>query len=331
MVTRLGPGAEFDRIRSFLEAAPSTGPEVVVGPGDDAAVLTDGVTLTVDMSVEDVHFRRTWLEPREIGYRSAAGAISDLAAMAARPIGVLVSVALGADDAEAFGREAMAGATAAIVDCGGLVLGGDLTRSPGPVVLDVVAVGRATQPVLRSGARPGDEVWVTGDLGGAAAAVEAWLDDRQPPDWARRRYAQPQPRWREALWLGERSLPTAMIDLSDGIAGDAAHIAAASGVRVVVQGEALPVAGPTEAGVIGRDAVPNRAAAMRRAAGGGEDYELCFTAAAGAVEQYLEAFQEAFSTPLTRVGEVEKGSGAVVLDADGAAIPVEGFQHWRRG
>lgn len=338
--TRLGPGPEFDLIRRFLGGdAPSGGPGIRVGPGDDCAVVAgDGIALTVDMAVEDVHFRRAWLGPSEIGYRSAAGAISDLAAIAARPIGILASVALGPGDEVEFGPAVMAGVVAAAADAGAVLLGGDVTRSPGPLVVDIVAVGEASTPVLRSGAEPGDEVWVTGELGAAAAAVAAWLDGREPDAAARAAFVCPAPRIREALWLADRRIPTAMIDLSDGIAGDAGHIAAASAVRVLVRAGALPVAAAAAAAAPGD--------VVRLAAAGGEDYELCFTARAGTVEGVAGEFEERFGIRLTMVGEVTAGSGGglgsglgsgsgegsgsvVVVDEAGEAIVIEGFQHWR--
>jgi thiamine-monophosphate kinase len=322
MVIRLGPGAEFDLIRSFLAGAgPRQGPDpsIRVGPGDDCAVVVgEGIALSVDMVVEDVHFRRTWLEPAELGYHAAAAALSDLAAMAARPVGVLASLALGPGDEGDVGAGVMEGAGAAARDAGAAVLGGDVTRSPGPLVVDIVAVGEAARPVLRSGAEPGDEVWVTGALGGAAAAVAAWLAGREPGPAARTAFARPTPRVREARWLAERGLPSAMIDLSDGIAGDARHLAAASGVRLVIEATRLPVAAAAGAG----------AAGQRLAAVGGQDYELCFTASPGSVAPVAGEFRAMFGTGLTRVGRVEAGSGAVLLDATGAELELDGFQHW---
>lgn len=320
MVIRLGPGAEFDLIRRFLDRAGSgDAPGVRVGPGDDCAVVAgDGVALTVDMAVEDVHFRRDWLEPFDIGYRAAAAAISDLAAMAARPIGVLTALALGPGDEDDVGPAVMDGVRAAATASGAALLGGDVTRSPRPLVVDVVAAGEAPRPVLRSGARPGDEVWVTGALGAAAAAVATWLDGEAPAAPARAAFARPQPRVREAAWLAEHASPTAMVDLSDGIAGDAGHIAAASGVRIVVRAADLPVA----------PAAAARPDAVRLAAAGGEDYELCFTAAPGVVGPLAAAFEGRFGLPLTRVGDVEPGAGCAVVDAAGAALELEGFQHW---
>ena len=323
MVTRLGPGPEFDLIRRFLQrrpgaaAAPPRG--VRLGPGDDCAIIAgDGIAVTVDMSVEDIHYRRAWLSPEEIGWRAAVAGLSDLAAMAARPIGVLASIGLPAGDAEEMGEGVSTGIAAAAEEVGAAILGGDLVRSPGPLVVDIVALGEAAAPVLRSGARAGQELWVTGYLGTAAAAVDAWLRGEEPDFTARAAFARPRPRTREALWLAERSLPAAMLDLSDGIAGDAGHIAAASGVRVVVEAAALPVAGAAAAA----------ADPVRLAAAGGEDYELCFTASPGTVEEAREAFEERFGIPLTRVGRVEAGEGVVVVDGRGEPMELKGFQHW---
>jgi thiamine-monophosphate kinase len=326
MVTRLGPGAEFDLIRRFLagERLPASDPPpagVRVGPGDDCAVVAgEGIAITVDMTVEDVHFRRGWIGPAEIGYHAAASAISDLAAMAARPIGILAAVALGPGDEAEVGPALMDGIRAAAAAADATLLGGDLVRSPGPLVVDIVAVGEAPAPVLRSGARPGDEVWVTGTLGAAAAAVAAWLEGGTPPPAARGAFANPTPRVREARWLAERAELTAMVDLSDGIAGDAGHIAAASGVRVVIRAAAVPIAGPAAA----------RPDALQLAAAGGEDYELCFTAAPGTVEPFVAGFRARYGIPLTKVGQVEAGQGAVVLDDRGEPVALAAFQHWSR-
>ena len=161
---------------------------------------------------------------------------------------------------------------------------------------------------------------MTGTLGAAAAAVAAWLDDEEPDADARTAFVRPAPRTAEAIWLRERSVPASMVDLSDGIAGDAGHLAAANGVRVVIHASSLPIAGPAAA----RDGI-------RLAATGGEDYELCFTAAAGAVATIREDFVARFGVPLTRVGRVEEGTGAVVVDDDGSPMELVAFQHWGEG
>src|SRR5699024_2647599 len=137
-------------------------------------------------------FRRSWLAPFDIGFRAAAASLSDLAAMAARPIGVLTSLAVPPRDAEVYAVEIMRGVRAATESVGGGLLGGDLTSSPGPIFIDVVSVGEAAEPVRRQGAQPGDEIWVTGALGGAAFAVAELLEGRTPPESAMARFARPE-------------------------------------------------------------------------------------------------------------------------------------------
>lgn len=317
-MTELGRGVEFDLIRRFLEGVASSS-DVVVGPGDDAAVLAGGIVVSVDMAVEGVHFRREWLDAREIGVRAAAAALSDLAAMAAAPVAVLAALALPPDDVPDTATAVVAGLREAAADADAVLVGGDVTRSPGPMILDITVLGRADAPVLRSGAHPGDALWVTGALGGAAAAVEALAAGRTPPAEARAAYARPRPRVREARWLAERLPLHAMIDLSDGLAGDVSHLAAAGGVRITVEASRVPVH-PGAGGGSGQ--------ALDLALAGGEDYELCFAAPEGAVEAVADAFREAFGVSLTRVGRVSEGSGSEVLGPDGAARPAGGFSHF---
>lgn len=314
--TELGGGTEFDLIRRIVANSSDTlPPGVVIGPGDDCAVLDHGIVATIDMAVEGVHFRREWVTPEAIGWRAAAAALSDIAAMAAAPVGVLIAVAAARDDAGEFLPAVMAGARASASAAGAALLGGDVTRSSGPFVIDIAALGRAQRPVLRSGARPGDSVWVTGVLGGAAAAVASWSRGAPPEASAAEAYAHPRPRIAEALWLAERAMPSAMIDLSDGLAGDAGHIAAASGVRIVVEAALVPAheAARYDAGL---------------ALSGGDDYELCLTGANAMIEPLVGAFADTFGIALTRVGRVVAGDGITVLDANGGAIEIAGYDHF---
>ncbi|HEX6324052.1 MAG TPA: thiamine-phosphate kinase, partial [Vicinamibacterales bacterium] len=293
--------------------------------GDDCAVIdAKRLAISTDMSVEEVHFRREWLEPARIGRRAAIAALSDLAAVAARPLGALVSLAMPGTDPPEVGAEIMAGLRDAIEHAGATLLGGDLTRSPAPIVIDVVVLGDVERPILRSGARPGDSLWVTGTLGGAESAVSDLLDGRTPDPAALLAFIAPTARIDEALWLAERDVLHAMIDLSDGLAGDAGHLAAASSARIIVDGPALPVHPAARAH--GDDA------ALALALGGGDDYELCFAAAPHAVEALRDEFTRTFGVPLTRVGEVVEGSGVVLRDNDGRlrGMPVEGFSHFTR-
>ncbi len=326
--TPLGPGPEFDLIRRFLARSRKGGPGILVGPGDDCAVFEGGrIAISSDLSVEDVHFRRAWLGPEEIGRRAAAASLSDLAAMAAAPLGALVSLGAPAADVPDVAEKCMAGATEMLESAGAVLLGGDVARSPGPLFLDVVVLGRVERPVLRSGARPGDEVWVTGALGAAAAAVRCWARGDEPPAAARDAFAHPRPRIREALWLAERDVPRAMLDLSDGLAGDVAHLAAAGGFGVLLEEGHIPVH-PAAAAV-----APDPEEALALALGGGEDYELCFAARPGAVQKVANEFMDSFGVVLTRVGTVREEPGVALHRSDGSIVPpdVEGYRHFAGG
>lgn len=319
----LGRGGEFDLIRAVLAEEGDPGPHVRVGPGDDALVLEGGAVVSCDLSMEDVHFRREWLGLREIGYRATAAALSDLAAMAARVDGALLSLAVPREGAREAVMELARGAREILAEVGGTMLGGDLSASPGPVVVDVVVLGRADPPVSRAGALPGDVVWVTGKLGGAAAAVREWTRGRAPEASLREAFARPRPRVAEALWLAGAVEIHALIDVSDGAAGDAGHLAAAGGVRIVLNAAAVPLH-PSLAGVVsgaGEDA-------LALGLHGGEDYELLFTAAEGAVDPVREEFLQRFGLDLTAVGRVEEGVGVHLVPADGGgAIPLERGGH----
>ncbi len=319
----LGRGAEFDLIRGFLSGGGELPPEVRVGPGDDAAVLSHGWVVSTDLSVEDVHFRRAWLTDEEVGYRAAVAALSDMAAMAATPVALLLSMAAprgGAVDVSAV----HAGVRRAGDRHAAAVVGGDLSSSPGPLFLDVVALGCTAWPVLRDGAEPGDEVWVTGSLGASAAAVRLWEAGHEPDPTLRAAFASPVARIEQAQCLVEHELVDAMIDLSDGLVGDLGHLAAASGVRITVEIERVPVSAAAVAALGPDDALD---AALH----GGEDYELAFVTDPGVVDPAY--FEERHGIVLTRVGRVSEGDGVWIEDETGAARVADegGFDHWRRG
>ena len=280
----LGPGREFDAIRRMLALWGPAASDV----GDDAAVLTlpagEQLCVSTDASVENVHFRREWLTATEIGYRATVAALSDLAAMAARPVGVLVALTLpGRWRAEVDAIAAGVGEAARLH--GAPIVGGD-TCAGGELSLAVTVLGAARAPLRRVAARPGDLVYVTGTLGGPLAALVAFQGGRPPAAADRARFAHPVARLAEARWLAEHGVRAA-VDVSDGLAADLAHVAAASGVRIVLDLERVPrVAGVTPA----------------EAARSGEEYELAVTAPA---ELDVRAFGDAFGVPLTLVGRVE--------------------------
>jgi thiamine-monophosphate kinase len=320
----LGSGREFDLIRTIIGDVVAPAPGVVVGPGDDCAILDGGLAISLDTSIEDVHFRGDWLRPDEIGYRAVAAALSDLAAVAAQPIGILVALAVPAARATELAPELMRGARAAAAAHGAALLGGDLSGSPGPLMIDVAAIGRADEPILRRGAQVGDALWVTGTLGGAAAAAGAWLAGRTPDADARQAFARPAPRLREARWLAARGVLRAMIDLSDGLAGDAGHIAAANTLRAVVEAELVPVHPAAVRAGAGERA---RALALH----GGEDYELLFAAPPGTVDGLVTVFVDEFAIPLTRIGVLAEGAGVALRHRDGTeAALAGGYDHFGR-
>ncbi len=309
MNAALGPGREFDIIRSLLDR---WGPHVR-DIGDDAAVLPiprgDALVASIDATVENRHFRREWLSPREIGYRAVAAALSDLAAMASHPAGVLLGLAVPESWEEDL-LELADGIGEAVELVRAPILGGNMTAA-GELSITTTVLGSAHGVLRRDALWAEDHLYVTGTLGGPGAAVRAWLAGKQPAAEHRERFVHPVPRIREALWLADRGA-TAAIDVSDGLSADAAHLAAASQVRIVLDLDAVPrVHGVT---------------AVEMAASG-EEYELLVAAPH---ELDADAFRAAFGLPLTHVGRVVDGTG-VELESGGERVAnVGGHDHFSR-
>jgi thiamine-monophosphate kinase len=307
----LGPGGEFDTLRAMFAR---WGP-LARGIGDDAALLDvpAGARLVVstDTSVENVHFRKEWLSPDEIAYRSMAAALSDLAAMGATPLGVVIALTL-TEQWRAHAEQLADGFGSAARELGAPIVGGDLTRGS-ELVIGVTVLGSVEHALARSGARAGDALWVTGCLGGPLLALRALESGAPPAPEHRERFAHPVPRLREARWLAAHGA-TAAIDLSDGIAADASHVAVASGARIVLQLDRLPLITGATAG---------------DAAASGEEYEL-IVAAPGTLD--ARAFEREFGVPITAVGRVEAAvpGGAGVETYDGALrVPLpRGHSHF---
>ena len=316
----LGPGPEFDMIRAIARDLGAAAAPL----GDDSALVPiDGVmlALSTDVSVENVHFRRDWLEPAEIGWRAAASALSDLAAEGAEAIGVLAAVTGPRSLAARDLVELMHGVGEAATSVGAQVLGGDLSAGPYWSVA-VTVLGRVDRPVTRAGAQPNDGLWVTGTLGGARAALEAWLRRDQPAPDAREAFAHPIPRLTAGIWLAAHGA-TAMLDLSDGLAGDAHHIAAGSGVGLTVELDRLPVAPAVAA-----EAERLRMAPPVFAAQGGEDYELLVALPPGFGSAEAAECRAATGVGLSRIGTVLAGAGVRLLLGDDE-VSVSGFDHFR--
>lgn len=315
----LGPGTEFDRIRAVIAALGPVGQ----GIGGDCALIPDPggtLALSIDSSVEGVHFRRDWLNPEEIGWRATAGALSDLAAAGAAPVGVLAAVTL---PPSASGEELVAlmrgvGAAAALV--GGSVLGGDLARGPSWSIT-IAVLGRAVRPVTRGGARPGDRLWVTGALGGARAALTCLEQGAPVPEDARRAFARPEPRIAAGRKLAELGAH-AMIDLSDGLGGDARHLSAASEVALAIDLERVPVTAGARI-VAEQSGTP----AEQFAAEGGEDYELLAALPPSFGERDAIELSHACGVPLTPIGKVHEGSG-VRFSLGRKDLALHGWDHF---
>ena len=293
---KMGPGVEFDLIRRMA----ARWGELVRHAGDDAAILEirQGARLvaSTDTSVEGVHFRREWLSLEDVGYRASVAALSDLAAMAAEPVGLLIAATIPAGIAETI-EQLADGIGQAARDCGCPIVGGDLTGGD-RISLTMTVLGAADPPIGRGGARVGHGVWLTGRLGAPGAAVRALLSGELPSAEHWPRFAHPVARIEEARWLAEHGA-TAMIDLSDGLSSDARHIAAASGVALEIDVSCVPC-------------VPDVTA--RAACSSGEEYELLLTAP----DEYdVEEFESLFDIPLTRIGMVVEGDAAAVVFMDG--------------
>jgi thiamine-monophosphate kinase len=304
----LGPGAEFDAIRELLARWGTR----ASGIGDDGAVVNvprgDRLVVSVDACIEDRHFKADWLTPREIGYRAVAAALSDIAAMAATPLGVLVALAIPASWRDRLSE--IADGIGEAVDVGRThVLGGNLSDAE-TLSITTTVLGFAFEPLARSGARPGDRVYVTGRLGGADAALRR-LESAEALSPFHARFVRPVPRIDEARWLADRGA-SAAIDVSDGLVADARHIAAASGVGMDLDADRVPCA----SGV-----------AVELAIESGEEYELLVTSPR---ELDTIAFESRFRVGLTQIGRVVPApSGAVRVLGALVANP-RGHDHFSR-
>jgi thiamine-monophosphate kinase len=323
---------EFELLALLRGRLPEPGPRVRLGSGDDAAVsVPDGATATsVDALVEGVHFRRETASLRQIGRKALSTALSDLAAMGAEAGEAYVVLGAPEEMNEAELLELGEGLAAVASETGTTLAGGDLTRAPA-LTLAVTVVGHAPRPedfVTRAGARAGDALVVTGEFGGAAAGLLLLEDPAlSGGDALRRRQLDPTPRLAAGQALAAAGA-TAMIDISDGLAGDAGHVATTSGALLVIDAAALPIAAGVEqvAAAAGRDAV-------ELAVSGGEDYELLAALPPDAVEPARQALA-AIGTPLSVIGRVEAVEGArpraEVRRPGGEAVPSRGFDQLRR-
>lgn len=305
--------SEFSRIARLRKTLEAPSPHVELGIGDDAAILRVGagerLVVSVDSSVENVHFRRSFAPLDRLAERAFLAAASDLSAMGAAPHTAFVSLVAPADLDDVDFDAITAGVARASATTGLVVAGGNLSRGT-ELSLTTTVLGTVREHALtRSGARAGDDVFVTGTLGAAALGLSALLKSETPPLTVAfvERWLAPPPRLTEGRTLA--GVATACIDISDGLTQDAAHVAKSSEVRVVIEAARIPLsARHNEA------AAHLGVSALAAALSGGEDYELLFTMPRGA-HLPIEA---------TRIGRIEAGDGVLVVDEVGRAITLSG-------
>ncbi len=287
----MGPGLEFDTIRLLMERWGDLAADI----GDDAAVLSWAgaecragrqLVVSTDACLDGSHFREAWLTPDEVGARAIAAALSDLAAMGARAESVLLAFTVP----EAW-RERLAdvadGIARVLRATGARIVGGNMSHGAAFGITTTV-IGSAARPVSRRGAQPGDRLLVTGMLGGPGQAVAGWYAGQEPSAWARGRFAAPVPRLAAGELLAAAGAH-AMLDISDGLAADARHLAAASGVRLRIDATQLPL-GP---GITSAEALRS-----------GEEYELLVAVPAAVAETLLRGWDPSALPALTAIGEV---------------------------
>ena len=322
------PAGEFELIARYFARDGATGPRVDLAIGDDCALIDGGPELqwavTTDMLVEGVHFL-AGVDPESLGHKALAVNLSDLAACGAQPRCFFLAIALPRADEPwlaAFTRGMFA-----LADAHGCTLaGGDTTRSPAGVTITITALGEVPRgrALLRAGAAAGDELWVSGVLGDGALGLACRRGEQALPEADARaaieRLERPQPR--VALGLELRSVASAAIDVSDGLAGDLGHLLKASGLAATVDWNAVP-----------RSLALQRcdaAVQQHYVFSGGDDYELLFAAPPAAVHAVEAAGAQAGVT-VTRIGYLREGTGLAVVDADGRTVDIaaRAFDHFR--
>lgn len=299
---------------------------ILQGIGDDCAVLRlvagNDCLVTTDFTLEGVHFRRDWHPPESVGHRCLARGLSDIAAMGGEPVAAFLSLALPADVPQPWVGRFTRGLIRLSERYGAKLAGGDTAQSLEGILADIIVVGSVPKgkALLRSGAQAGDLIYVTGELGGSAAAVTQMRRQPNtklsPRDY--RRHFYPEPRVEVGKILRERGKAAAMIDTSDGLSTDLAHICAESGVGAQIRTALIPRA---------RVGKPAREVDLDLALHGGEDYELLFTARPG-----KRIPQKIAGVAITQIGRIVRGDRIFVEDENGAAFALEprGWEHFRR-
>jgi thiamine-monophosphate kinase len=330
--------AFINRIRTHAAHRAALQNDLLCGIGDDAAIVRerDGreLLVTTDLLVEDVDFKLAYAPPRWLGHKSLAVSLSDIAAMGGAPRYSLLTLGIPEklQNAEDFWTAFLDGYFALAEQHGVALIGGDISSTPERLTIDSIVLGecRTGTAIRRSGARVGDSIYLTGSIGASAAGLKLLLLGAQAYEnrddevqAALRAHLKPEPRVAFGRRLGARGLAHAMIDVSDGLAQDLAHLCNESAVGAVMDYDAVSVA--AEVALV----VEDREAAFNLAVSGGEDYELLFTAN-GEDEGELLEISRACQLRLTRIGEIVAEPGRLWLRRDGKTEPLvaSGYDHF---
>jgi thiamine-monophosphate kinase len=323
---------EFELIRRFSPPFQKSLPGGITGIGDDCAVIPwkDGRSLlvTTDMLVEEIHFLREGISPRDLGYKSLAVNLSDIAAMGGKPESAYLSIGFPGEIALDWIDEFFIGLRSLADEEGVYLLGGDTTRSPGPLIVNMAVIGTAsaTRVKHRSDARVGDTVCVTGQLGDSGAGLRILLEKIPTDDDAShllRRHHRPRVHAGEGLWLGAREEVHAMMDVSDGVDSDMRRIMERSQCGAEINLDRLPLSSQLE-----RFAARSGWDPVEIAATGGEDYCLLATVDNARWSDVADGFEETFGRPLTAIGSVTE-SGLTYMRGDRpATLEKKGFNHF---
>jgi thiamine-monophosphate kinase len=331
-ISELGEFGVIERIARLL---PGQAADVVVGIGDDVAVLRTSdreyLLATCDVQVERVHFLRSAITPFQLGRKVIAINVSDVAAMGGHPLWALVSLAMPPDTEVEFVDELYRGMAEQLQAAGAAIVGGNLSKIDGPMVIDLFLLGRcpANQIICRRGARPGDLLLVTGTLGDSRAGLELllhpeWVVTQESRRAALAAHLTPQPRLIEGQVLAQTGLVTAMLDVSDGTLSDLGHICKASKVGAEIVLADLPTSPACQE--VARVAAQDTGA---WALTGGEDYQLLFTVDARNVERVQRELAAGAGTSARVIGRVLAPEQGIMLRfPDGSVRPPEGVVGW---
>jgi thiamine-monophosphate kinase len=294
-----------------------------IGIGDDCSALRippgDEALVTTDFSLEDIHFRREWHPPEVVGHRCLTRGLSDIAAMGGRPLAAFLSLALPGNLPQSWADRFFDGLLHLADGFQMTLAGGDVAQSPGGILADIVVVGSCPRgkAVLRSGAEPADCIYVTGELGGSAAALKLLIAGHKlrPSDFPH--HFHPEPRIAVGEFLRKNHLASSMIDISDGLSTDLTHICEASGVGAEIRAETVPLAS------VGR---PAHEVGLQSALHGGEDYELLFTA-----PRSKRIARRIAGIPITHIGHITREKRVIAMNERGVGVELRpgGWEHFK--